>query len=348
MEDFTSNLTCKTPRLERRVLETALSIFIFMSLTFNAKASTVDDLRVLLGGERICTQANEIALSKQITDYETTNNLKSNGITVDINTINAYNQALDDIREKSTELDKSLSKDDANVALGILSEAKTIKDKLGAYGDLSEVSLVTDEEYNEALTKLNYIKDNPELGKIGQELENPISDIAFEVEAPFGQTLDYYNPDQVYNSNGLYIYNNGDSHAVKSLWNGVVQKIVDSPNWGKYLVIQHGGCLTSSISFLSEVSVKLGDEVKAGQTIGKVNGDYIYLEVILDGNYVDPIKLFGTKGKEAYLKWQNEHLQELAETRSYDDIKDLVEEYTENKLNIETNNDPNTFYVTTN
>ena len=79
--------------------------------------------------------------------------------------------------------------------------------------------------------------------------------------------------------------------------------VYEDENLGMTVVISHGGGYSTRYSSLSqEVSVKAGDTVTAGQTIGKVGntalmenaiGDHLHFGVSCNGKAVDP---------EAFLK----------------------------------------------
>jgi len=88
---------------------------------------------------------------------------------------------------------------------------------------------------------------------------------------------------------------------VKSMTDGTVKAIKEDPLWGVCIVIDHGDGLEAHYCNLSAgVTVKVDQEVKAGQVIGSVGetaeieveeGPHLHFGVKKDGKWVDPIKL---------------------------------------------------------
>ena len=95
----------------------------------------------------------------------------------------------------------------------------------------------------------------------------------------------------------------GEGTPVCAAADGTVYTVYEDENLGMTVVISHGGGYSTRYSSLSqEVSVKAGDTVTAGQTIGKVGntalmenaiGDHLHFGVSCNGKAVDP---------EAFLK----------------------------------------------
>ena len=79
---------------------------------------------------------------------------------------------------------------------------------------------------------------------------------------------------------------------------GTVYTVYDDESMGMTVVIRHdGGYTTKYASLAQEVSVKAGDTVSAGQTIGSVGnsallenaiGDHVHFSVSCNGEVVDP------------------------------------------------------------
>lgn len=81
---------------------------------------------------------------------------------------------------------------------------------------------------------------------------------------------------------------------------GTVYTVYEDDTMGTTVVISHGGGYSTRYSSLSqEVTVKAGDAVQAGQTIGKVGntalmenaiGDHLHFAVSCNGKAVDPVE----------------------------------------------------------
>jgi len=76
---------------------------------------------------------------------------------------------------------------------------------------------------------------------------------------------------------------------------GTVIKATYSNSYGNYVVIDHGGGITTLYAHSSKLLVKAGDKVKAGQQIMKVGttgystGPHLHFEVRKNGSYLNPL-----------------------------------------------------------
>ena len=85
--------------------------------------------------------------------------------------------------------------------------------------------------------------------------------------------------------------------AVKCSFDGTVKTVTDDSFYGTTVVISHDGGYETTYKLLGEVSLKVGDKVAEGDTIGTVSGDalaemaqgaHLHLELSKDGVLVDP------------------------------------------------------------
>ena len=84
---------------------------------------------------------------------------------------------------------------------------------------------------------------------------------------------------------------------VKCSFDGTVKTVTDDSFHGTTVVISHDGGYETTYKLLDEVSLKVGDKVAEGDTIGTVSGDalaemaqgaHLHLELSKDGVLVDP------------------------------------------------------------
>ncbi|MFH0936361.1 MAG: M23 family metallopeptidase [Candidatus Woesearchaeota archaeon] len=85
--------------------------------------------------------------------------------------------------------------------------------------------------------------------------------------------------------------------SVKAIKDGIVKQII--PNIGE-ITIDAGNGIIYSYIHLDSWSVKEKDKITKGQIIGKsgdsgTNQEHLHLEIIMDGNYVDPLKFYDLK-----------------------------------------------------
>lgn len=86
---------------------------------------------------------------------------------------------------------------------------------------------------------------------------------------------------------------------VKAAWPGIVEHVTEDMRYGWLVEIRHGGgYLTQYANLLEEPYFSLGDEVAAGQIIGKVgmsaklaaqDGPFLHFAVFKDGDPLDPV-----------------------------------------------------------
>lgn len=85
--------------------------------------------------------------------------------------------------------------------------------------------------------------------------------------------------------------------AVKCSFDGTVKTVTDDSFHGTTVVISHDGGYETTYKLLGEVSLKVGDKVAEGDTIGTVScdalaemaqGAHLHLELSKDGVLVDP------------------------------------------------------------
>jgi murein DD-endopeptidase MepM/ murein hydrolase activator NlpD len=89
---------------------------------------------------------------------------------------------------------------------------------------------------------------------------------------------------------------------------GTVVQAGEQGGYGLTVVIEHGSGIRTRYAHLSEVAVRQGDSVAAGQDIGRVGrsgrstGPHLHFEVLADGQPVDPVQVAAKIGLVGGLK----------------------------------------------
>jgi murein DD-endopeptidase MepM/ murein hydrolase activator NlpD len=90
---------------------------------------------------------------------------------------------------------------------------------------------------------------------------------------------------------------------VLSMTNGTVSQVFEDPLWGVCIIINHGDGIEGHYYGLSQdVSVKAGQDVEAGEIIGKVGNtadiesalpSHLHFAVKQNNAWVDPLQIIG-------------------------------------------------------
>lgn len=337
--------SCASHRVIGRALATVLSFSIFWSASgIISYAYTVDDLRAFTGKHRICTNENRARLASIIQSYgEMQQNnalldqINSSGFNENVQS--NFNKALDEMEILNNNIKDSFKTKNALEIIGMYKQAKLLSDKIDSY-NMDGVYFVKDgekvstEEYNKALEEINWIRSDMELGEIGAGLKNIVNTNKLEVYEPYGDIIEEYTY-TIRHNNGMYIKNASSGSDVLALWNGIVEEVVDSEDWGKYVVVRCGDALTYSASFLNSVNVAVGDKVRQYDVLGRGRDKYVYLEIILDNQYVDPVFIFGHKGVDAYSDWMFNNGGRLVDVVDYNLVKDDIVSLDDIEIDIE-------------
>ncbi|MEM9981426.1 MAG: peptidoglycan DD-metalloendopeptidase family protein [Bacteroidota bacterium] len=85
---------------------------------------------------------------------------------------------------------------------------------------------------------------------------------------------------------------------VYSVFDGIIRISSYNGGYGNFVVIRHKNGLETLYGHLSKLRVKVGDEIKAGEIIGKIGstgystGPHLHFSVLYQGTYVNPTLLF--------------------------------------------------------
>lgn len=303
-----------------RIIKSSLFVFLlFFICSINVFAYTVDDVRDLVGEERvddIFTQREIDLIIKQYEKIEKANmyiKLFDIGKEIDINSDleKMYQELEADLAmaheklEKSFQSGKSIDtvlKDKSNLE-SILHKISSLKDR-GYDIEVEYIPNIWEEKYLKVQNVVKDLNEQFDIGEVGENLRIPL-DNAFVLLSPYGLRLNPFTFDSVSMHNGID-FSTSLGTRVLSLWNGVVSKVYETESGGKTIEITHGQNLKTIYMHLNEIKVGVGERVKQYDLIGlsgntgKTIEPHLHLGVYLDDKYVNPIYLFGTKGLQAF------------------------------------------------
>lgn len=214
---------------------------------------------------------------------------------------------------------------DSNSTLEVIGKAKqlvSIEDKIALLNmNDNSITIEVNTEQFDILNKQignnrDYINDRYDIGELGVRWPVAVSKTK-KVYKGFGSSG---------SENGVYISKAGAERVI-SLFTGIVTKVEESEYYGKWVEIQSGKGLAVNYSFLDKINVKVGDKVEAGDIISSMDKDkdYIYIELILDGKYKNPMLVMGEDGVKSNNNWIYSNIGEsnmgyLLNMSSYDYI----------------------------
>lgn len=106
---------------------------------------------------------------------------------------------------------------------------------------------------------------------------------------PIYKTLKFHSGMDFSASVGTPVYVTGNGKVVQAGWDGL---------YGKCIVIDHGFGYTTRYAHLNKISVKVGQQVKRGETIGEVGstgkstGPHLHYEVHVKGQVINPVNYY--------------------------------------------------------
>lgn len=112
--------------------------------------------------------------------------------------------------------------------------------------------------------------------------------------------------ENTYMQNSGVDYGGKENFEVVSILDGIVINVNEDKLLGKLIEIRHSNELISVYQSLSEVTVKKGDNVKQGETIGKSGTcnvatslkDHLHFEIMFNGKVIDPESIYDKSIKE--------------------------------------------------
>lgn len=161
----------------------------------------------------------------------------------------------------------------------------------------------SDDNYNTYVTEAILNNDVPVVNtKV--TIVTPFTDANVTVGKGFydykGESKDQEN--SIIKYNNTYMQNNGIDYVLEevfevvSVLDGKVVEVSEDNTLGNIVVIEHENNITTTYESLSEVSVKKGDVIAQGQSIGKSGtnkiekdlGNHLYFQITKDNKVLNP------------------------------------------------------------
>jgi murein DD-endopeptidase MepM/ murein hydrolase activator NlpD len=124
-----------------------------------------------------------------------------------------------------------------------------------------------------------------------------------EIMSGFGVRIDPFLSRPAMHTGLDFRANVGDPILVTA--NGTVTTAGWTGGYGKMVEVDHGNGFSTRYGHMSEIDVKVGQQVKLGQSLGKVGttgrstGPHLHYETRIDGEAVDPQRFLGAGSKLA-------------------------------------------------
>ncbi|MBR1455054.1 MAG: M23 family metallopeptidase [Lachnospiraceae bacterium] len=237
---------------------------------------------------------------------------------------------------------------DANAKLNVaLSKVTTdvAKDSISYINMVSRIPSNLTGNESSVYESTNITGSKFEIGDINDDAISPVQHY-FEITIPYGYTKDVR--DEKYTNSkllGMDLYAPVGEYIV-SQWNGVVTDIrTDFTGRTSTIEIYHSNGLYTYYSLVEPVSdLFIGEYVQEGQVIAKAvdtsflktgEENHIYYQITLDDEYINPLTIFGNRGKQAYEEWFDTTTlvnavdvgEKLFNTKEYDPYETVKESY---------------------
>lgn len=294
---------------------------IFFIFNFSIYAYTIDDVREMLGKQRVDSIYTPEEIETIIMQYES---LEEQNMVLRMFEIGKELGINEELDEKYKTLDIALknARDElANSFLKGESFEIVSKKKSQVESILAEMNKLRDRgydiniEYHPNIWKEKYIEVQKiieelgtyyDIGDLGDGLKGPLGD-SFMLLEVYGFHLDE-NQDLVVFHDGIDLYAK-NTLRVYSQWNGVVSRVYKEEN-GKYVVeVQHGKNLKTIYKYFDSVDVEEGDFVKQYGFLGilgqsqeneEADGFNLHFSVYLDNESINPLYLYGDMGLRTF------------------------------------------------
>ncbi|MBE6582751.1 MAG: hypothetical protein E7648_05775 [Ruminococcaceae bacterium] len=198
--------------------------------------------------------------------------------------------------ESEKELQKSL--DEAEEQL------KKLKSDQKAYEKVKKDAVALEKELDKELEALIKKYQEQQLEDLNKKLLWPVDPVNKRISSPYGKRIvfgekDFHQGIDIVGPSsgdiaGDKIYAADDGTVITSKYNS---------SYGNYVIIDHGGKISTCYAHMSSRAVSVGDKVKRGQVIGYVGktgsstGYHLHFEVRVNGEKTDPLHKDGSSSE---------------------------------------------------
>ena len=300
-----------------------LYMSVFNTFGDSLYSYTVDDLRDLIGKERVDTIYTEDEIFDIINKYNEIEreNLYAKMFEMgkDIDISSKKEEELKEVEKKievlSSELER-MYKEGYKVkeVLSIKTELDGYIHKMdslqiqGYYISLDYKVNKWSEEYEKVQETIKEMDKDYEIGALGDDMRSPVY-TGFLITSPYGFRVDPILKTELSFHSGLDLAGSKGDYVL-SMWHGIVSNVYESEQGGKTVEISHGPDLITRYLHLENIDVTMGQKVQQYDIIGGVGstgtrstGNHLHLEVLLDGEYVNPLLVFGNMGLRAFKEY---------------------------------------------
>lgn len=298
----------------RKIFTVSSLLLLTLGLNNEAKAATLDDLRELLGDERIEDRYSEKEREDIMQKYK---KIEENNRIFNLyepDTVQLLNKRVLEekakfqklIKQKEAELieafNSSKTPEEIIAIRSAINNLQYQKNAIRDTHDIMDIKYIENDvelEYKNVVTVVEELESYEDLGEVGSHLASPLID-AFMITSPFGYrihpirgTLEMHNGIDIAGKTGKPVY---------AQWNGVVSRVYSTATGGLSIEIDHGNNTLTRYLHLNKQIVKEGQQVDQYTQIGEVGatgavtGAHLHFEVLINSEYVNPIYFYGRNG----------------------------------------------------
>lgn len=348
----------------KRTISVLLVCLMMCFYSSNIYGYTEDDVRDLLGKERVDSVFTQSEINMIVEQYEKIENAnlylkmfeRVQNLTINDELIEEYKKLESELEIAHSDLAKSFQ-GGSNIDI-VLKDKSKLESLLYKISNMKKVGYsinveylpnIWEDKYLQVQNIVNQLNDQFEIGYVGNGLKIPL-DSSMSIEYPYGLRLNE-TEDALYMNEGIG-FRAKIGTMVLSQWNGIVERIYNG-SVGKIVEIRHGNSLKTVYKNVGNVKVLVGEKVSQYQVIGELlrtsednlNG-VLHFEVYIDGKSENPIYLYGEEGLKSFKTFVSLNPEDYMQLLDIEKI--IKNEPTKQEENNEVDEKPNTSYFNIN